>query len=128
MRAEEPKVDVDFEEDEHFGLTKVTVKGPGGETLLEVKADGTVEDHLGDQPTEVQQIARSFAAMVNAPSLTATRLSKMLFSAREGIEMLADIIEKRTGRPDSAHRRLVTEIDEFRAEQGWSLDGYGGEG
>ena len=57
----------------------------------------------------------------------AARLSKLLFDARESIEMLAETVEARMGRRDEFNRRLVAEIDEYRAEQGWSPDGFGGE-
>jgi hypothetical protein len=58
----------------------------------------------------------------------AARLSRLLFSARESIEMWADVVESRTGKRDEYNRRLVAEIDEYRAEQGWSPHGFGGEG
>lgn len=55
------------------------------------------------------------------------RLSRMLFEARETADMHADIIESQSGRPVPNVRRLVTEIDAYRAERGWSPNGYGGE-
>lgn len=55
------------------------------------------------------------------------RLSKMLFEAREQCGMWADVAEHRTGQPATAVRRLVAEIDAYRAERGWSPNGYGGE-
>jgi hypothetical protein len=57
----------------------------------------------------------------------AARLSKMLFSARESLEMWADVVERRSGRSDDFTRGLVREIDEYRAERGWSPHGFGGE-
>jgi hypothetical protein len=57
----------------------------------------------------------------------AARLSKLLFSARESLSMWADVVESRSGRPDQYTRRLVAEIDAYRAEQGWNPDGFGGE-
>lgn len=56
-----------------------------------------------------------------------TRLSAMLFDAREQIEMWADVVESRTGQPAEHARRLVAEIDGYRAERGWSPNGFGGE-
>lgn len=55
------------------------------------------------------------------------QLSRMLFSARESIEMFADLVEAQTGRTDEYNRRLVAEIDEYRYMRGWSLHGFGGE-
>jgi hypothetical protein len=56
------------------------------------------------------------------------RLSKMLFEARERSEMFTDIVEGQTGKRDEWGRRLVAEIDAYRAERGWSPHGFGGEG
>lgn len=56
------------------------------------------------------------------------RLSKMLFEAREAVDMYADIVRSQTGKVDPWLRRLVDEIDTYRSERGWSLDGFGGEG
>lgn len=55
------------------------------------------------------------------------RLSRLLFQAREAIEMWADVIEGRSDATANYERRLVTEIDAYRAEKGWSAHGFGGE-
>lgn len=57
----------------------------------------------------------------------ATRLSRLLFLARESIEMFADTVEGRAGRSAQHQRQLVEEIDAYRAARGWSPHGYGGE-
>lgn len=61
----------------------------------------------------------------------AARLSRLLFLARESIEMWADTVESRVHRVDRHNRRLVAEIDQFRREQGWGprdgFVGFGGE-
>jgi hypothetical protein len=57
----------------------------------------------------------------------AAHLSKMLFEAREQVEMWADVVEARTGLRATHTRRVIAEIDTYRAEQGWSPDGFGGE-
>lgn len=57
----------------------------------------------------------------------AQRLSRILWESRERVEMAADVVERRTGQRDDWGRRLVAEIDAYRAEQGWSPDGFGGE-
>jgi len=57
----------------------------------------------------------------------AARLSKLLFEAREQIDMLNGIVESQSGRVDNWSRRVRDEIDAYRAEQGWSADGFGGE-
>lgn len=54
-------------------------------------------------------------------------LSKLLFEARELVEMFADVTERRTGREDGWSRRVVIEIDSYRAGRGWASDGFGGE-
>lgn len=55
-------------------------------------------------------------------------LSRLLWHARERVEMAADSVEHSTGREDMHGRRLVADIDAFRAAQGWSPNGFGGEG
>lgn len=57
----------------------------------------------------------------------AARLSKLLFEARELVDMLSSITEARSGRPDTWSRRVRDELDAYRAEQGWSPHGFGGE-
>lgn len=57
----------------------------------------------------------------------ARRLSRLLFEARENCEMFADVVERQSGRTDPSVRRVVAEIDAYRAEQGWSAAGFGGE-
>lgn len=57
----------------------------------------------------------------------AQRLSRLLFAARESAEMFADVVESRTGKQDNHNRALVKEIDDYRAEKGWSPHGFGGE-
>lgn len=57
----------------------------------------------------------------------AAKLSRMLFAARESLEMLADIVEKDSGKPDLATRALVFDIDEYRKSQGWNPHGFGSE-
>jgi hypothetical protein len=57
----------------------------------------------------------------------AQRLSRLLFQARESIDMFGDIVEARTGKVDNYTRHLRDEIDLYREEQGWSPNGFGGE-
>jgi hypothetical protein len=54
-------------------------------------------------------------------------LSRLLFESRERVEMARDMVESRTGQTDEWARRLVAEIDEYRAARGWSPHGFGGE-
>jgi hypothetical protein len=54
-------------------------------------------------------------------------LSKLLFEARELIEMFADVVESRTGAVDASMRVVVCRIDEYRAGRGWNPDGFGAE-
>jgi hypothetical protein len=56
-----------------------------------------------------------------------TRLSRLLFDARERLDMQIDVVESQTGQRDGHGRRLRDEIDAYRAEQGWSPHGFGGE-
>ena len=63
---------------------------------------------------------------VQVPSENA-RLSYLLFTAREAVEMLTDIVETRTRQEPTHLRELVREIDTYRAERGWSPNGFGGE-
>jgi hypothetical protein len=65
---------------------------------------------------------------VTDPNQTeAARLSRLLFEAREQIDMWADVVESRTGQSAEYVRRVVAEIDAYRAEHGWSPHGFGGE-
>lgn len=57
----------------------------------------------------------------------AARLSRILFDAREQIEMWSDVVERRSGQESTHTRQLVAEIDDYRAERGWSPHGFGGE-
>lgn len=54
-------------------------------------------------------------------------LSRLLFEARERVDMAADVVEARTGKHDIHGRRLVEQLDELRAKMGWSAHGFGGE-
>lgn len=56
----------------------------------------------------------------------AERLSKLLWDARESLEMFADVLDSRVGRSDDI-RKQVRDIDAYRSEQGWSPHGFGGE-
>lgn len=63
---------------------------------------------------------------MNLSEEEARRLSKLLWDARESVEMWADVVEMRHG--EAPHvRGLVRRIDEFRAECGWSPHGFGQE-
>jgi hypothetical protein len=57
----------------------------------------------------------------------AARLSKLMFEAREAVEMYFDVTKARTGQTDRWLLRIVEEIDAYRAEHGWSPHGFGGE-
>lgn len=57
----------------------------------------------------------------------APTLSRLLFVARESIDMFAVLVENVAGQPDLHNRQLVAEIDAYRAARGWNLHGFGGE-
>lgn len=59
--------------------------------------------------------------------MTNAELSKLLFEAREEIEMWADVVEVRTGKPARQTRELLAALDAYRAERGWSPHGFGHE-
>jgi hypothetical protein len=63
----------------------------------------------------------------SADDTDAPLLSRLLFESRERVEMAADMVERRTGQTDDWGRRLVAEIDAYRAGRGWSPNGFGGE-
>jgi hypothetical protein len=54
-------------------------------------------------------------------------LSKLLFEARDSLEMWAAVVEGRTGRTDVYTRGLVAKIDRYRATRGWPATGFGAE-
>lgn len=60
---------------------------------------------------------------------TDARLSRLLWDAREQVDMWADSVERRS-HPGAGHapRRVRDELDAYRAHRGWSPDGFGGEG
>lgn len=59
--------------------------------------------------------------------MTNAELSRLLFAAREEIEMWADVVEARTGKQATHTREVLAQLDTYRAERGWSPDGFGGE-
>lgn len=60
-------------------------------------------------------------------SNNAQRLSRILWDAREYIDMTIQTIERASGTIDYNSRRLRDEIDAYRSEKGWSPNGFGGE-
>lgn len=56
-----------------------------------------------------------------------SELSKLLYEAREGLSMLADIVDSQTGKTDRYTRSLVERIDAYREGRGWCSTGFGGE-
>ena len=63
----------------------------------------------------------------DAATTDAATLSRIMFDAREQIDMWADVVEVQSGQPADHQRRLVAEIDAYRAVRGWSPHGFGGE-
>jgi hypothetical protein len=62
----------------------------------------------------------------NAPA-EAARLSRLLWDAREIAAMYGDVVASRTGQRAQYVDRVRDEIDAYRAAQGWSRVGFGGE-
>jgi hypothetical protein len=54
------------------------------------------------------------------------RLSRLLFEAREVVDMYADVVRQNLSE-DAWLVRLRGEIDAYRAERGWSPNGFGDE-
>jgi hypothetical protein len=69
----------------------------------------------------------SVTARVVDPDKDARLLSRLLFESRERVEMARDMVEGQSGQRDEWARRLVDEIDAYRASRGWSPHGFGGE-
>ena len=67
------------------------------------------------------------ARMTSEDAEDAKLVSRLLWESREVAEMLADVSERRSGKLDGALRRLVQEIDDYRADRGWSPSGFGSE-
>lgn len=57
----------------------------------------------------------------------AARLSKLLFEAREIVDMYRTVVWSQTGKADPWASRVRDEIDAYRAERGWSRHGFGNE-
>lgn len=78
---------------------------------------------------EVLDVAGALRVPARAPARGGdAELSKLLFEAREQLDMWADIVEVKSGVPARYPREVVARIDAYRAERGWSPDGFGGEG
>jgi hypothetical protein len=60
--------------------------------------------------------------------MTDAELSRLLFEARELIDMYGDVVEAKAGVPDEWSRQVRDQLDAYRAERGWSPHGFGGEG
>lgn len=58
---------------------------------------------------------------------TDAELSKLLFMAREQIDMWADVVAARTGQRPEYIDSVRDCIDAYREERGWSQHGFGGE-
>ena len=67
-------------------------------------------------------------AAVPCPNPTCpARLSRLLWEAREPVDMLLNITEEVTGEIDQGLVRTRDEIDSYRTERGWNPHGFGGE-
>ena len=62
-----------------------------------------------------------------SPESDARLLSRLLFEARELIDMYADVVSRSSGTPDAWSTRVRDEIDAYRANRGWNPNGYGRE-
>lgn len=102
-------------------------------------ADGVVYVDFDDEDSAgkaQQNIAAMLVEMEDPPKrdprlrLTdhdARQLSRMLFDCRELIDMLVGLIRARSTSHADWPFRVIKEIDDFRAAQGWSPHGFGGE-
>jgi hypothetical protein len=73
--------------------------------------------------------AMSFGFPAEREPANDARLSRLLFEAREIVDMYKDIVEARGGSnsEDNYLARLRDDIDAYRTERGWSPDGFGNE-
>lgn len=68
-----------------------------------------------------------YALEISGPSTNpAQELSKLLFEARESLDMWADVVRAQY-KDDPYLRDLIARIDAYRAAQGWRSNGYGNE-
>lgn len=91
-------------------------------TALEGEAEAWITPDSGDRLAQVAAEALEQAGLLAGP-----KLSRLLFEARESVEMLAEIVESRIPGQDIHNRRIIAEIDDFRVARGWNPDGFGGE-
>lgn len=54
-------------------------------------------------------------------------VSKLMFEAKESLEMWNDVVNAKMGRDDPYTKGLIDRIVEYRKTQGWSPNGFGGE-
>lgn len=58
---------------------------------------------------------------------TDAELSRLLYEAREQIDMWGDVVFARTGQTPEYVNGVRDRIDAYRAERGWPHNGFGGE-
>lgn len=75
-------------------------------------------------PTE-DWIRSTTGAVAEMPAAQA--MSAMLFRCREHLSMWSDVVISQTGKVDPSLVALIAEVDGYRATQGWSPHGFGGE-
>lgn len=92
------------------------------------EGDGAFEDNERDLYLSAAVRAMHYRITGQTqPTDSNAELSKLLFRARESVDMLADIIEAQLMKPATRERMLVADIDQYRNDRGWSPHGFGGE-
>lgn len=59
--------------------------------------------------------------------MTPAEVSKLLFEARELIDMYGDVVARATGCRAAHVDDVRDRLDAYRAARGWSRNGFGGE-
>jgi hypothetical protein len=104
----------------------------GGWAVMDVDlTPGEVSDQSPSERAHMHEIA-NFVTREHAEEIArlhndAERVSRLLWLAREGIDIFADLLTNREPGRGGSMRNLVDEIDAYRAERGWSPNGFGGE-
>ncbi len=100
------------------GIVYVDFSDPEATGIAQAKIAAMIDEH--DE-------GRHETHKLRLNSHDAQQLSRMLFDARELIEMFGEAMSSRGITYSEWLDRVVKEIDDFRAAQGWSPNGFGGE-
>lgn len=82
----------------------------------------------GNHQRMIDHVARvTMRGMTTTRPANDAELSRMMFSAREYLDMYGDMMRTWGVDPTTGPHRIRDEIDAYRVSRGWNPDGFGGE-